>query len=222
MKVSVVVPVYNEQLFIKRCLENILSQNVKADEVIIVDNNCTDKTCEIAKEMGARVVREKRQGMIYARNKGFESAKYEIIARTDADSIVPRNWIEKIKYNFRTQNIDALSGPIVFDTKVKTSAPALIYSRSLKKFLKGNYVLQGPHMALTKVMWKKVRPYVNLDDSKVHEDVDLSMNIIKMNGKIGYDESLIVETSARRMKKKPLSFFIEYPIRLVRTFRANR
>src|SRR3990170_5274074 len=99
MRVSLIIPVYNEEESIVKCLESIVNQEEKPDEIIVVDNNCTDKTAEIAQKFGARIVKEKKQGMIYTRNTGFDSAQYEILAKTDADAILPSNWISKIKEN---------------------------------------------------------------------------------------------------------------------------
>jgi hypothetical protein len=86
----------------------------------------------------------------------------------------------------------------------------------------GKRYLQGPSMSLRKDIWLKVRDHVSLDDSRVHEDLDLSLNIIEAKGKIGFDPQLIVQISARRIKKHPESFLIEYPVRIVKTFWENR
>ena len=223
MKVSVIIPAYNEEVFIGKCLESIVNQEELPGEIIVVDNNSTDNTARIAGRMGVKVVKEKNQGLIFARNKGFVSARYEIIARCDADVIVPTDWVKRIKYNFETQNIDALSGPVLFyDSIIKSPLPVQIYSESLKLLLRGNRALLGPNMAVSKRIWKIVKPLVSLNDSLVHEDIDLSINILRAKGKIEYDASLIVKTSARRIKKRPVSFFVEYPTRLLKTFWVNR
>ncbi len=222
MKVSVVIPAYNEEDFIENCVKSILQQDDLPDEIIVVDNNSSDNTPFLAQKNGVKVAKEKKQGLTYARNKGFDIAKYEIIARCDADVIVPSNWIKRIKYNFENKKIDALSGPVTFyDLAVKSTIPVRAYSKSLKLLLKGDRVLIGPNMAITKSMWERVKDSVNSDDSRVLEDVDLSINIVRAKGKIEYDPQLIVKTSARRIRKKPLSFFVEYPIRLVKTFWVN-
>ncbi len=223
MKISVVIPTYNEEQYIGKCLESLQKQTDPPDEIIVVDNNCTDKTAEIAKRMGARVISEKEQGMIPARNAGLNAAKFEIIARIDADTIVPPDWIERIKYNFENFKIDALSGPFYYyDGLIKFSFPSRIYFKTMKRILKNNEVLSGSNMMLTKKMWEIVKPLVNLEDKKVHEDIDLSINIIKVKGNIGYDGKLIAGISARRIKGNPKSFFIEYPKRVVSTLRTNK
>src|SRR3989344_7027794 len=115
MKISVVIPAYNEEKHIGSCLEHFLKQEEKADEIIVVDNNSTDNTAKIANKYGAVVVREVKQGMIHARNTGFNSATFEIIARTDADTYVPKNWIKLIKDNYaKNKNLAGLSGPASF------------------------------------------------------------------------------------------------------------
>ena len=225
MKVSVVVPVYNEEEYIKSCLQNLLNQTENPDEIIVVDNNCVDRTAKIARQMGAKVVKEEKQGMIHARNKGFDTASYDIIARCDADVIVSSGWIKRIKYNFVNFEMDALSGPIVYyDSFLKSASilPSYLYLESLRAISKGNRYLLGPNMAIKKSVWLKVKKFVNLDDSKVHEDIDLSLNIIKAGGKIGYDSSLAVKASSRRIKNRPESFFLEYPARMVKTFLINK
>jgi glycosyltransferase involved in cell wall biosynthesis len=225
MKVSVVIPAYNEEKYIKKSLTSVMNQKVEADEIIVVNNNSRDKTEEIALRMGAKVVREPKQGMISARNRGFDSAKYEIIARIDADVVVPTNWIEQIKKSFKKKNYDAFSGPITFNdlfAKPTSTLPSKIYLESLRVFSRGNRYLMGPNMILKRSIWLKVRKLVNLDDSKVHEDIDLSLNIIKAGGRIGFDPDLIVQISGRRIKKHPKSFFLEYPARMFKTFWANK
>ncbi|MBI3955353.1 glycosyltransferase family 2 protein, partial [Candidatus Gottesmanbacteria bacterium] len=94
--ISVVIPVYNEEKYIARCLQSVCNQNFKNYEVIVVDNNCTDKTAKIAAGFKVKIIREKIQGMTPARERGFREAKSEIIARTDADTIIPNNWLSSI------------------------------------------------------------------------------------------------------------------------------
>ncbi|MCX6705311.1 MAG: glycosyltransferase [Candidatus Woesebacteria bacterium] len=226
MKVSVVIPAFNEEEFITKCLTSVTNQIVPADEIIVVNNNCTDKTEAIAKRFGVRIVNEKDQGMTPARNRGFNSAKYEIIARCDADAVVSKDWIKIIKDNFLKGDIDALSGPVFFNDsqifKSTSTLPSRIALESLKLMSKGKRHLTGPNMAITRDVWNKVKDIVNLDDTKVHEDMDLSLKIAKVHGRIGYDPTLIVGISARRLKKHPESFFLEYPARIFKTFWANK
>ncbi len=225
MKVSVIIPAFNEEEFIGRCLGALIGQIEPADEIIVIDNNSSDNTSKICRRFDIKVVKEKTQGMIYARNRGFNEAKNNIIARVDADVIVPFNWIKLIKENFKKKEIDALSGPVRYADSaliVNTPIPSKVYLESLRIINKGKRFLQGPNMVITKIIWTKVKDKVTLDDNKVHEDLDLSLKILSVGGEIGYDPNLIVSSSARRIINKPKSFFIEYPTRVVKTFLENR
>ena len=189
------------------------------DEVIIIDNNCTDATLSLVKNYPfVRVVHEVQQGMIAARNAGFNAASYELIARCDADVRLPPNWISRIHRNFARYEIDALTGPITYyDAPIKTSIVARAYLDMMKPIHRGGETLVGPNMIITKEIWEKVKNKVCLNDKMVHEDIDLAYHIQEVGGKIKRDNLLVVGTSSRRIRKDPYSFFSEYPQRFMKT-----
>src|SRR5487761_1699776 len=93
MKISIVIPVYNEADNLSACLDAISNLEVMPYEVIVVDNNSTDNTVAIANLYDfVTVAHESRQGVVHARTKGFNLAKGDIIARIDADSVLPYDW----------------------------------------------------------------------------------------------------------------------------------
>jgi glycosyltransferase involved in cell wall biosynthesis len=196
MKISVVIPTHNEEKYIGECLESIANQTEKPDEVIVVNNNCTDKTVEIAQKFNVTIILEEKQGITYARNAGFNAAQYEIIARTDSDTILPKDWISKIKKAFEDPELGALSGPTSDSNRPATKGinyyPSLMLFDVLS-FIFKNGCLYGPNMALRKSVWEKVKNDVCLDDKKVHEDIDLSIHLNKLT-KIKFDNKLIVGT----------------------------
>lgn len=225
MNVSVVIPVYNEEKYIGQCLQGFMNQEEKADEIIVVDNNCKDATVDIARKFNVTILKETRQGLIYARNKGFNSARCGIIARCDADTVVPQDWIKKIKKNFHSSQIAAVVGPTSFyDIPVLMRSPAqtahtLIYFKLLK-LIHGHEMLFGSNMAIKKTVWKKVKHEVCLNDALVHEDVDLAMHSAKY-GKIIFDSSLIAYISFRRLRNVKSAFF-EYPFRWMKMLKSHR
>ncbi len=100
-KVSVTIPVYNGQRTLRHCLSSVLNQTYKNYEVIVVDNNSTDKTKEIIKEFQEKSKKikyffEPKRGRGHARNRYVIEAKGSIIAMTDSDCIVSEDWIEKL------------------------------------------------------------------------------------------------------------------------------
>lgn len=220
MQTSVIIPAYNEEKYIGKCLESVCAQTEKPDEIIIVDNNCTDKTVEIAKKFGTTIVKEEKQGMIYARNAGFNAAQYEIIARTDADAILPRDWISKIKEDFKDPNLGGLSGPASFFKSPVISeissfiAAGVIYAIGL---MFGHPTMYGPNMAIRKSLWEKIKNDVCLKDCDVHEDIDLSIHLAKI-AKIKVDRSLVIRTTRGRWSK----LLTEYIARLMKMFVSHK
>ena len=225
MKVSVVIPVYNEEKQINNCLYSLMEQEEKPDEIIVVDNNCTDKTVEIVKKYkGIKIIKEKKQGMTPARNAGFNKAENEIIAKCDADTILPPDWINNIKKDFfQDSSIIGISMPIrLSDVPITGRSTALFYIYMLiPRLMIGIYPLIGPSYAIKKTVWNKVKDKICLDDTKVHEDIDLSFHIKKF-GEIFFNSKTIVDSSARRIINNPLSFFGEYIFRFFKMYYTHR
>lgn len=217
MKISVVVPAYNEEKYIARCLTALHKQKHKPDEIIVVDNNSTDKTAQIAKSFGAIVLTQKQQGITPTRNFGFDTATSDIIARSDADSIPDENWISELLIYFKKhKKTGAVLGSHFYEgiPDVVNSTFFMKYIGALEKIF-GHLPLLGPNMAIRKVTWEKVRPNLCISDKDVHEDFDLAIHLNKIGEKIDLVPSAIVHTSTRRIVKNPYSFFIEYPNRAI-------
>lgn len=117
MKISVIVPAFNEEKYIGECLTNlIMYAGDEILEIIVVNNNSSDNTAHIARKFPkVRVVNEKRKGLSYARQKGLMEAKGELLAYIDADTLVSKNWIKKIQKEFtKNKNLVCLSGPYIY------------------------------------------------------------------------------------------------------------
>jgi glycosyltransferase involved in cell wall biosynthesis len=200
--ISVVIPAYNEEKFLAKSLESLCSQDCKNFEIIVVDNNSTDNTSKIAEKFGARVIIEKNQGVVFARQSGFMQAKGKIVATTDADTVVPNNWISTIVKNFKRSKklvvygglCNLYSGPIT----AKFSAYYLIYPyRYFDKVISGGWSMPGANFAVRKEAFLKADGFNT--KMKSYEDVDLSQRLSKL-GRAKFDPSLRVETSGRRFR----------------------
>ncbi|GAB4219179.1 MAG: glycosyltransferase family A protein [Candidatus Microgenomates bacterium] len=228
MTVSVIIPVYNEEKYIKNALESLVNQDEKADEVIVVDNNCTDKTIEIVEKfktkLPLKVIKEKKQGIAYSRNTGFNKANGDILVKFDADGKLPKNWIKQVKKIFsKNKKIVAYSNHFyLYDMKFinRWIFPSLVY-QFFFKVLSGYGVLLGPAFAIKKSIWKKIKNEVCIDDNKVHEDIDITIHL-SFFGDIYIDKDVIIDISSRRIKYNPLSFFIEYPLIFLKMLISHR
>lgn len=209
-RISVVIPAYNEERYLPHCLASLQKQTHPPLEVIVVDNNSTDKTAEIAKSLGAKVVFEKKQGIAHARDAGFKAVKGEIIARTDADSQVPPDWLEKIIEFFeKSPQAVALTGVTTFNDACpvvnflsRYHFTAYLY---FFKIFAGHHQFNGPNLAIKKEVLAKISPFS--DDPLLHEDMDLACHIAA-HGKIIFCPSLTIYSSARRFQKNPFGAFI--------------
>lgn len=122
MKFSIVVPTYNRSKIIPLCLDSLISQSYPKDkyEIIIVDNNSTDDTkikvrnyIEKYSTFDIKYFFEIRKGSGYARNLGVQMSSYDIIAFTDDDAILEKNWLKELAAAFeKNTNTVALAGKI--------------------------------------------------------------------------------------------------------------
>lgn len=124
MDISVIVCTYNRAISLTRCLAHLSAQVVPSGvtwEVIVVDNNSTDSTRQVvlkAAENGFSVcyVREEKQGLCYARNRGIEESQGRIIAYIDDDILVEPNWLRSMLLSFEETGCDAAGGRIYLET----------------------------------------------------------------------------------------------------------
>ena len=110
--ISVVVPVYNGAGHIGACIASLLAMDYPQDniEIIIVDNDSTDATPHIISQYPVVTLRESTPGSSAARNAGIRRARGTIIAFTDADCLVERQWAQEIEAVFQDPNVDAVQG----------------------------------------------------------------------------------------------------------------
>jgi|SRR5882672_4500421 len=92
--VSVVMPALNAEPFIGEAIESVHGQTLKVSEIVVVDNGCTDRTAQIAANLGATVVAEKKRGLSPARNAGIRHCTQPWIALLDSDDLWDARKIE--------------------------------------------------------------------------------------------------------------------------------
>jgi len=113
--VSVIVPALNEERTIRECLVSLLGMDYPPErrEILVVDNGSTDRTPDIVKSFPVRYLREERRGASYARNRGIEESKGEILAFTDADCVVTTGWLRELVQGFEDEGVGGVEGETV-------------------------------------------------------------------------------------------------------------
>lgn len=101
---SIVIPTYNEKKYLPKLLRSIKKQDIKDYEIIVADNNSKDKTREIAKKFGCKIVKGgKRPGI--GRNNGAKKAKGELLLFLDADCYLEKGFIKGLLKEFKDRKL---------------------------------------------------------------------------------------------------------------------
>jgi glycosyltransferase involved in cell wall biosynthesis len=208
LTLSLVIPAFNEEEQIVGCLRSIASQIEKPDEVIVVDNNSTDRTVELIQEFPfVRIVQEKRQGLRYARDTGIAAAKSDLIGRIDADTRLTPDWVAQAKTFFADPSIMAATGPCFYHD-MPAKKVGLVLDRAIRRGLfrlDESPVLFGSNMVFRATAWQEIAP--NLCTSgEFFEDLDITIHLREQNLQIAFDEELVVGVSSRRLEDDPKSF----------------
>lgn len=211
MKISIIIPVYNEADRLDACLQAISKQIVQAFEVIIIDNASTDQSVAIARSYGfVTLISEKRQGVVFARDAGFNAARGDVIGRIDADTIVPPNWTRTIEQLFADERIAAISGCIHYYDQVWAKQGDKIDNfcrRHLARLQRRSKTvfLQGANLALRRDAWLSVRHEMCHVDG-IHEDFDLAIHLQQFGFEVQFREELQAGISSRRADSDIFTF----------------
>jgi glycosyltransferase involved in cell wall biosynthesis len=214
MKISFVVPAYNEQTLLTRSLTAIRDEIARAGqvlgrdaEIIVVNNASTDRTREVALAVeGVQVVDEPRKGLVQARWTGFEASTGELIANIDADTVIPPGWLTEVLRQFsRGKSLVALSGPYKYYgvPKKVNMVVASYYRLAYTAYLINRFVLNvgsmlqgGNFIVKREAMLKLGNP--DLRFSFYGEDTDMARRLSKVGG-VKFTFRLPAESSGRRL-----------------------
>ncbi|HET9174332.1 MAG TPA: glycosyltransferase family 2 protein [Candidatus Saccharimonadales bacterium] len=223
VRVSIVVPVYNEEEQLAACLAAMAAQTVQPYEVIVVDNNSSDQTATIAEQYPfVTLLHEHRQGVVYARDKGFNSVRGDIIGRIDADTVLSPTWIATIIEAFQDDTLAAVTGRVHY----KDIAAArlvdridLFWRRRMARLLGREVALQGANMAIRRDVWLAIRKTV-CHTAGLHEDFDLAIHANQCGYVVRYDERLEVDVLYRQAAYN-FRDFARYSLTSPRTYAAH-
>ena len=214
--ISVIVPAHNEENYIASTLKSLKSQDFSLPyEIIVVDNASSDRTFEIAKDFGVKVVKEPHLGLTWARERGYLASQADILAYIDADTIASKDWLSVIYKDFQEHpEIVALSGAVyfydwqqgLFDrlfSYIFEKGLIMKIDRALRKVFRKGELLWGANFALKRQALEEAGGF-NKNVKFYGEDTELSLRLLKI-GKIKFDKNLVVHSSARRFKKRKIA-----------------
>lgn len=199
--ISIVVPTYNEEKNVGRCLESLLRQTIpkKDYEIIVVDGHSKDKTVSIAKKYADKVIYQTSKGVGGARNDGVKISKYDLIATTDADCVIPENWLEVIIENLSKDRIVCVYGqqkPL--EDSFKNRFGLKCYNLLMHTMYFFNiYMTVGANMAFRKKDFLELGGYKSYSAG---DDFEIPLRLRK-KGKIGFSTKMEVWFSMRRYEK---------------------
>src|SRR5271167_263943 len=213
--ISFVVPAYNEEILIASCLHAILAEITRSRhpaEIIVVNNNSTDRTREIALSIpGVTVIDEPQRGLVPARRAGCLAARGRLIANIDADTMVPQGWLDTVLAEFaRSPELVALSGPFVHYDMSKTVqiVVAVFYRFAFTTYLLVRFVfrvgsmMQGGNFVVLKSALSAADAF-NPDFSFFGEDTELARRLSKV-GAVKFSFALPAFSSGRRLAAEGL------------------
>ena len=133
---SIVIPAYNYAQYIGECIESVLNQSQKADEIIVVDDESKDNTKEIVSKYPVRYIWQKNKGLSGARNTGIREATSQFICCLDADDMLRPDAIKEMMV-LADEKVIAQAGLMYFGTQIATFFPQ---GADLESLLKTNTV----------------------------------------------------------------------------------
>jgi glycosyltransferase involved in cell wall biosynthesis len=206
LEFSFIVPTYNEEGYIKDCLNSLLNQNYSRAEfeIIVSDASSTDQTIAIANTIADRVVVDERKGISYGRNMGAKNALGDILVFIDADVILKDDFLKYIHMSFDNLEIIGITGvarPLdggIFSKFVYRSTYLLVRLFNLFE----TSLFPGICIAYRHENFISVNGF--REDFGIVEDLDLSKRISE-HGSCRVNGHAIAYVSTRRLKKHGLS-----------------
>lgn len=231
--VSVIIPTYNRKESLEKCLDSLLRQSYREKyEVIVVDDGSNDSTSEVVKKLqrkhkNLRYFYQENKGPAVARNLGIKKSKGRIIAFTDDDCVVDKNWLKNIVKCHNLHPEYAIIGGNIYNRENSLTAKveyfnwgyAMITQNTKKRFIKRIKVYLHPYsigksrllswlgasnVSFKREVFKKVGLFDETFKWAALEDVELCWRAYKKNCHVYYQPRIAVS----HYKKHSLKSFL--------------
>lgn len=220
MRISVIIPAFNEEKYIGKTLESIKNVDTAGleIEIIVVDNNSVDKTANVARGFGATVYTTASPGVGFARQYGLKRAKGDVVFYTDADTIVPKDWVIRHIAVLQKPGVSCTYGSFRVTGERN---PFSVHANYIQPYWIGwvNALLHIPVASGQNIVfWRELALKAGGFDEnlKIFEDIDFAIRLKKM-GRVVYLADSIVWTSGRR-SSEGLGYFAHMAILIIKYF----
>lgn len=227
--ISIIVPVYNVEKYLKKCIESIINQTYRNLEIILVDDGSPDKCPEICdsyaqKDSRIKVIHKKNEGLINARKSGLEIAQGEYIGFVDGD-----DWIEPEMYELFAQQAEKYSPDMVlsdfyYDNGKELSNSEQLFDREyydkddLKKFIYPKMLFSGTYykFGVNPCCWSKI-----YKKELIKKNLPLVDGRIKMGEDAAFTYPCLIDAHSAAAIKKPCYHYISNPESMTKSYDKN-
>jgi Glycosyltransferases, probably involved in cell wall biogenesis len=220
MDISVVIPAFNEEKYIEKCLKSLRDQKFDGNyEIIVADNSSEDNTVKVVEKYADKVVVHERGSISFGRQKGAEAARYPAIAFTDADTFIAPDWLARLSASLERENVVGVHGQLMpLDGNTIENGFCRYVLPPYSTFMVGinQPCVPGSNFAVMREAFHKVGGF----NTKLvtAEDVELCKRI-KREGRFLFNRNAIVYVSTRRIRKwgyfRLLTFHISNTIKIL-------
>lgn len=189
IKLSIIVPVYNVEKYLKRCILSIINQDISKDcyEIILINDGSTDSSGEIARSLTSqndniRLIEQENRGLSGARNTGLDMARGAYVMFVDSDDTLLPNVVSKILNTAENNNLDVCAYRIIYFDAEGNKHNGSIQPFDPHKIYDGRYALT--HGADIGAVWINLYSREMLEkyqlrflDKIYHQDVDFNLRM---------------------------------------------
>lgn len=212
IKVSVIVPVYNVEKYIKRCLETLVQQTLEDIEIVIVNDGSTDQSKLIIEKyvkkypLKIKYIEKQNGGLSSARNFGLRYAKGKYIAFLDSDDYVEKNMYEEMYKKAIQDKSDIVECDFIWEWELSNCAIKECNKNiKIKKDMRKNYKNKKEMMRKPRVVaWNKLikrkiieENNITFPEGLIYEDLEFFFKLIPFVNKISYINKYFVHYMQR-------------------------
>ena len=194
IKISIIIPVFNQEKFLKRCLDSLLKQTLNEIEIICINDGSTDKSKDILnlfskKDSRIKIINQVNSGVAQARNEGIKFATGDFIGFVDPDDFIEIDFYEKLYHSAIENNCDIACSSVIRENNKKKKVLIEYKEKIIASTTKEKFELA--HLPEHCYIWNKIYKREKLLKSNikfkrgiVYEDMIYSPVAIEQLGKI--------------------------------------